>query len=96
MPHYLTKLMEVRSILLMSQLYVRASLARTESRAGHFRADYPERNDRKWLSQILVSGARIPLSCALSRCLWTDTGKGTRVLFGQFSFPTNTVDTLSR
>jgi succinate dehydrogenase / fumarate reductase, flavoprotein subunit len=53
--HYLMKLMEVRSILLMSQLYVRASLARTESRAGHFRADYPERNDKKWLRQIFVS-----------------------------------------
>lgn len=53
--HYLMKLMEVRSILLMSQLYVRASLVRTESRAGHYRADYPERDDRKWLGHILAS-----------------------------------------
>jgi succinate dehydrogenase / fumarate reductase flavoprotein subunit len=53
--HYLMKLMEVRSILLMSQLYVRASIVRTESRAGHYRADYPERDDTKWLGQIMVS-----------------------------------------
>jgi succinate dehydrogenase / fumarate reductase flavoprotein subunit len=54
-PHYLMKLMEVRSILLMSRLYARASLMRTESRAGHYRADYPERDDTKWLGQIMVS-----------------------------------------
>jgi succinate dehydrogenase / fumarate reductase, flavoprotein subunit len=53
--HYLMKLMEVRSILLMSQLYVQASIVRTESRAGHYRADYPERDDTKWLGQIMVS-----------------------------------------
>jgi succinate dehydrogenase / fumarate reductase flavoprotein subunit len=28
---------------------------RTESRAGHYRADYPERDDTKWLGQIMVS-----------------------------------------
>jgi succinate dehydrogenase/fumarate reductase flavoprotein subunit len=53
-PHYLMKLMEVRSIHLMSQLYVRASLMRTESRAGHYREDYPERDDTKWLGQIMA------------------------------------------
>jgi succinate dehydrogenase / fumarate reductase, flavoprotein subunit len=54
-PHYLMKLMEIRSIHLMSELYVRASRMRTESRAGHYRDDYPERDDAKWLGQIMVS-----------------------------------------
>ena len=53
--HYLMKLMEVKSIFLMSELYVRASLMRKESRAGHFREDYPRRDDPNWLSRILVS-----------------------------------------
>lgn len=53
--HYLMKLMEVRSIFLMSELFVRASLTRTESRAGHYREDYPTRDDAKWLGQILVT-----------------------------------------
>jgi succinate dehydrogenase/fumarate reductase flavoprotein subunit len=52
--HYLMKLMEVRSILLMSELYVRASLLRTESRAGHYREDYPGRDDAHWLGRLLA------------------------------------------
>jgi len=52
--HYLMKLMEVRSIALMSELYVQASLARTESRAGHFREDYPRRDDTNWVCRLLV------------------------------------------
>ena len=52
--HYLMKLMEVRSILLMSELYVRASLIRTESRAGHYREDYPVRDDAKWLGRLVA------------------------------------------
>jgi len=54
-PHYLMKLMEVKSIFLMSELFVRASLMRTESRAGHYREDHPLRDDSTWLGQIMVS-----------------------------------------
>ncbi|HME43317.1 MAG TPA: FAD-binding protein [Syntrophorhabdales bacterium] len=52
--HYLMKLMEVRSILLMSELYVRASLLRKESRAGHYREDYPGRDAAHWLGRLLA------------------------------------------
>lgn len=45
-PHYLMKLLEVRSIGLLSELFVRGSLKRTDSRAGHFRIDYPDRDDK--------------------------------------------------
>jgi fumarate reductase flavoprotein subunit len=31
------------------------ALARTESRGAHFRADYPQRNDRDWLSRTLAT-----------------------------------------
>jgi succinate dehydrogenase/fumarate reductase flavoprotein subunit len=51
--HYLMKLWEVRGILFMSELFLRASLVRNESRSGHYREDYPERNDRNWLKWIV-------------------------------------------
>ncbi|MDB4444527.1 FAD-binding protein [bacterium] len=53
-PHYLMKNIEVREIALVSELFLRASLMRTESRAGHFRADYPERDDKNWLCWIIA------------------------------------------
>lgn len=40
-PHYLLKLREVEAIAFISRLFVMASLAREESRAGHFREDFP-------------------------------------------------------
>jgi len=54
-PHYLMKLMEVHGILNMSECYLRASLMRTESRSGHYREDYPKRDDKNWLKWIVVS-----------------------------------------
>lgn len=42
-PHYLMKLMEARGMALVAEMYLRASLARKESRCGHFREDYPLR-----------------------------------------------------
>jgi succinate dehydrogenase/fumarate reductase flavoprotein subunit len=86
--HYLMKLMEVRSIAYMSELYVRASLMRTESRAGHYREDYPERDDKNWLSWIIASqkGGRFnlrtePLPIARYRF------KATRFYSENFTFP---------
>lgn len=40
-PHYLLKLHEVEAVAFVSELFVRASLERKESRAGHFREDFP-------------------------------------------------------
>ena len=56
--HYLLKLREVRSVAFVSELYLRASLERRESRAGHYREDYPKRDDKYlgWLT--ITKGAR--------------------------------------
>ena len=54
-PHYLMKLYEVRGIFRVTELYLRASLLRRESRAGHFREDYPQRDDEQYLGWILLS-----------------------------------------
>lgn len=50
-PHYLLKLHETRGVAFVSEMYVRASLERKETRAGHYREDYPVRDDSQlaWL-----------------------------------------------
>ena len=52
-PHYLLKLREIRGMALVSELYLRASLERRESRAGHFREDFPNRAE-DGLAWILI------------------------------------------
>ena len=50
-PHYLLKARETEAVAFISELYVRASLERKETRAGHFREDYPRRDENcpAWL-----------------------------------------------
>jgi succinate dehydrogenase/fumarate reductase flavoprotein subunit len=61
--HYLLRLEEVRNMALIAELMLRASLMRTESRASHYREDYPARNDTDWMKWIVVSktGGKINL-----------------------------------
>jgi succinate dehydrogenase / fumarate reductase, flavoprotein subunit len=52
-----TDLLEARELgylLDCAEATVAAALARTESRGGHFREDFPERNDVDWLKHSLV------------------------------------------
>ncbi|MGI6224736.1 MAG: FAD-binding protein [Peptococcales bacterium] len=53
-PHYLLKLIEVKTIAFITELYLKASLERKESRAGHYRVDYPGRDDKKFLCWIIA------------------------------------------
>jgi succinate dehydrogenase / fumarate reductase flavoprotein subunit len=53
-PHYLLKYAEARSMAVLAEIYLRASLMRKESRAGHFREDYPNRDNENWLRWIFV------------------------------------------
>lgn len=51
-PRDLAKLYEAKSMLQAAELFVRSSLMRTETRAGHYREDYPDRNNEEWLGWI--------------------------------------------
>jgi succinate dehydrogenase/fumarate reductase flavoprotein subunit len=51
-PHELIKLHEARNMIAAAEMYLRASLARTESRGSHFRDDHPERDDENWLAWV--------------------------------------------
>jgi succinate dehydrogenase / fumarate reductase, flavoprotein subunit len=54
---YNTDLLEARELgylLDCAEATVHSALARRESRGGHFREDYPERNDDEWLRHSLA------------------------------------------
>ena len=46
---------EVKNMLLNAEMKLRASLFRTESRANHFREDFPARDDNNWLARVIIS-----------------------------------------
>lgn len=47
---------EFCNMLLVSRLIARAALLREESRGGHFRTDFPERDDLRWRRHIIFVG----------------------------------------
>ncbi len=46
--------LNVRSILTVATLTALSALARTESRGSHYRTDYPETDDARWLRNVFV------------------------------------------
>lgn len=52
--HGLMKCNEAKSMAVCLEIVFNAALARTESRAYHYREDYPERDDKNWLKWIIV------------------------------------------
>jgi L-aspartate oxidase len=47
-----------RNLVIVARLIARAALRREESRGGHFRADFPERDDARWKIHVVdVGGA---------------------------------------
>jgi len=47
--------LEIPFRLAIEEMTTRAALTRTESRGSHYRDDFPERNDKEWLKNIVFS-----------------------------------------
>jgi succinate dehydrogenase/fumarate reductase flavoprotein subunit len=53
--HELRQAHEVKNMILNSEMKLRASLLRTESRGGHYREDFPEQDNKNWLAWIVIT-----------------------------------------
>lgn len=47
--------LEHRNLLDVAEVIILAATMRTESRGSHYRADYPDRNDAEWLTNIFIN-----------------------------------------
>jgi len=51
----LVQVIKLSNMLTVSEMVCRAALARTESRGAHYRIDYPNQDDGRWLKTIEIS-----------------------------------------
>ena len=54
-PTQLRDIFELGNMLLTAEIVVQSAIFRTESRGAHYRVDYPQRDDAKWMKNIVVS-----------------------------------------
>lgn len=52
--HYLMKCKEIEAIAVVTEMFLKASLMRKETRGGHYREDYPQRDNQNWLGWIKI------------------------------------------
>jgi len=76
----LPRAVKLDNMLTVAGMLCRAALTRTESRGAHYRADYPEEDDDRWLKTIEVRSLNGGISLALrpvGRAGWvsSDTGR---------------------
>ena len=50
----LIEAIEISNMLTVAEIIARAALLRKERRGGHYREDYPERDDNNWLKNIVI------------------------------------------
>ena len=47
--------MELENLLILAWVTAASALKREESRGGHYREDFPKRDDKKWLVHTLAT-----------------------------------------
>ncbi|MDZ4246753.1 MAG: FAD-binding protein, partial [Dehalococcoidia bacterium] len=52
--HELVKALEAQNLVEIAEIVFLAALQRKESRAWHFREEYPDRNDKEWLKWVIA------------------------------------------
>lgn len=55
---------ELTNMLTLAKLIAQAGLIREESRGTHFRVEYPDQNDVKWLNHIIFEGSAVRIEPA--------------------------------
>jgi succinate dehydrogenase / fumarate reductase flavoprotein subunit len=63
----LEEALELENMLKTAETIVFSALQRKESRGAHYRSDFPERNDAKWLKHTLVYAAPEGLKLSYKR-----------------------------
>ena len=46
--------LDVRNMLIVAEMTARSALLRQESRGSHARADFPDRDDERWLCNVML------------------------------------------
>jgi succinate dehydrogenase/fumarate reductase flavoprotein subunit len=77
-PHELRLAHETKNMVLNAEMRLRAALFRTESRGGHYREDYPRRDDPAWLAWVLLkeeNGKMTANKKSIPKAWWPDLSK---------------------
>jgi succinate dehydrogenase/fumarate reductase flavoprotein subunit len=74
---------EHRNLLDVAEAIVEAASLRTESRGSHYRADHPERDDERWLTNLFISrdngDLRLRREWVARETVWTDSPGDIRI-----------------
>ena len=62
-------LYKCENMLLIGRMAVAASMLRKESRGVFYRSDYPERNDKDWLKNIVVHNVNGTMQFEVCECI---------------------------
>jgi len=57
-----TEALEVVNMIELSEMAIRASLMREESRGAHYRSDFPRRDNPKWLKNIIIKKEEVGMT----------------------------------
>lgn len=54
-PYEVREALEATNLFIVASLVVKAALVRKESRGAHYRADYPDQDDKRWLKHVVLT-----------------------------------------